>query len=79
MVSISSPTAAATFWAPKSITAALLMDFGSCVLATTLVYALILPVLLLVPKEVIATSDGEASPVGIADPSLEEHRSASCQ
>jgi MFS family permease len=36
--------------------------FLYCVIATTAVYALILPVLLLVPKELIATSDGEPNP-----------------
>jgi MFS family permease len=36
--------------------------FLYCALATTAVYALILPVLLLIPKEVIATADGEANP-----------------
>jgi hypothetical protein len=36
--------------------------FLYCVIATTAVYALILPVLLLVPKELIATRDGEANP-----------------
>lgn len=36
--------------------------FQYCVLATTVVYALILPVLLLIPKEVTATADGEPSP-----------------
>ena len=35
--------------------------FLYCVIATTAVYALILPVLLLVPKELIATADGEPS------------------
>ena len=35
----------------------------SSVLATTAVYGLIMPVLLLIPKELIATRDGEASPV----------------
>ena len=30
---------------------------------TTVVYALILPVILLVPKELIATADGEPNPV----------------
>ncbi|HEY5048522.1 MAG TPA: MFS transporter [Rhizomicrobium sp.] len=34
--------------------------FLYCVIATTVVYALILPVLLLIPKAVIATADGEA-------------------
>jgi len=33
--------------------------FLYCVIATTVVYALILPVILLVPKELIATADGE--------------------
>jgi hypothetical protein len=32
------------------------------VIATTIVYALILPVILLVPKELIATADGEPNP-----------------
>jgi hypothetical protein len=36
--------------------------FLYCVLATTAVYALILPVLLLIPKELIATRDGEKNP-----------------
>jgi len=34
--------------------------FGVCVIAITVVYALILPVLLLVPKPLIATADGQA-------------------
>jgi len=37
--------------------------FLYCVLATSSVYALILPVLLLIPKELIATSDGQANPL----------------
>jgi MFS family permease len=37
--------------------------FLYCVIATTAVYALILPVILLVPKELIATTDGEPNPV----------------
>jgi hypothetical protein len=36
--------------------------FLYCVIATTIVYALILPVILLVPRELTATRDGEASP-----------------
>jgi hypothetical protein len=36
--------------------------FLYCVIATTAVYALILPVLLLIPKELIATRDGERNP-----------------
>ncbi|HEX2817814.1 MAG TPA: MFS transporter, partial [Phenylobacterium sp.] len=36
--------------------------FGVCVIAITAVYALILPVLLLVPKRLIATADGEVAP-----------------
>jgi MFS family permease len=36
--------------------------FLYCALATTAVYALILPVLLLIPKDLIATADGEANP-----------------
>jgi hypothetical protein len=37
--------------------------FLYCVIATTIVYALILPVILLVPKELIATADGQANPI----------------
>ena len=36
--------------------------FAYCVMATTAVYALIVPVILLVPKDLIATADGEANP-----------------
>jgi Na+/melibiose symporter-like transporter len=36
--------------------------FLYCVIATTLVYALILPLILLVPKELIATADGQTNP-----------------
>jgi len=36
--------------------------FLYCVIAMTAVYALILPTLLLVPKQLIATADGEANP-----------------
>lgn len=36
--------------------------FLYCVIATTAVYALILPLILLVPKQLIATADGEANP-----------------
>ena len=36
--------------------------FLHCVIVTTAVYALILPVLLLIPKELIATADGERNP-----------------
>ena len=36
--------------------------FLYCVIATTVVYALILPLILLVPKALIATADGEANP-----------------
>jgi hypothetical protein len=35
--------------------------FTVCVLAITIVYALILPVLLLVPKGLIATADGQTA------------------
>jgi hypothetical protein len=35
-------------------------DFTVCVIAITVVYALILPTLLLVPKGLIATADGDA-------------------
>ena len=37
-------------------------NFNACVIAITVVYALILPVLLLVPKRLIATADGESAP-----------------
>jgi MFS family permease len=37
--------------------------FLYCALTTTAVYALLLPVLLFVPKELIATADGEPNPV----------------
>jgi Na+/melibiose symporter-like transporter len=36
--------------------------FLYCVIATTVVYALILPILLLIPANVISTADGEANP-----------------
>lgn len=36
--------------------------FLYCVIATTAVYALILPLILMVPKELIATADGEPNP-----------------
>ncbi len=41
--------------------------FAICVIATTAVYALILPVLLLVPRHVIATTDGQPNPAGEAE------------
>ena len=37
--------------------------FVYCVIATTIVYALIVPVILLVPKELMNTTDGQANPV----------------
>jgi hypothetical protein len=40
--------------------------FAACVIAITVVYALILPVLLLVPKRLIATADGQAPEPGFA-------------
>ena len=36
--------------------------FLYCVIATTVVYALILPVILLIPKDLIATTDGQSNP-----------------
>ena len=36
--------------------------FLYCVIATTLVYSSILPVILLIPKHIIATADGEDNP-----------------
>jgi predicted MFS family arabinose efflux permease len=41
--------------------------FLYCVIATTLVYALILPVIRLIPKELIATADGELNPAMAAE------------
>jgi hypothetical protein len=40
--------------------------FTVCVIAIILVYALILPALLLIPKHLIATADGEAPEVAKA-------------
>ena len=40
--------------------------FTACVIAITVVYALILPALLLVPKRLIATADGQTPAFGIA-------------
>jgi hypothetical protein len=40
--------------------------FTVCVVAITIVYALILPTLLLVPKQLIATPDGETPKYGLA-------------
>lgn len=37
--------------------------FQYCVIAISVVYALMLPVLLMVPKELLATSDGEPNPI----------------
>jgi hypothetical protein len=42
-------------------------DFTVCVIAITLVYALILPTLLLVPKQLTASADGEAPQRGYAE------------
>jgi hypothetical protein len=36
--------------------------FVYCVIAITIVYALMLPVLLMIPKEILTTADGEANP-----------------
>ena len=44
-----------------------LHGFLYCALATTAVYALILPVLLLIPREIIATADGERNAVAEAE------------
>lgn len=41
--------------------------FTFCVIATTAVYALILPLILLTPKELIATKDGEPNPEAEAE------------
>jgi Na+/melibiose symporter-like transporter len=40
--------------------------FAACVVAITIVYALILPTLLLVPRHLIATADGQTSEPGLA-------------
>jgi hypothetical protein len=40
--------------------------FAACVVAITVVYALIVPTLLLVPRHLIATADGQASEPGLA-------------
>ena len=40
--------------------------FAACVVAITVVYALILPTLLLVPKRLIASADGETPELGFA-------------
>jgi len=37
--------------------------FIYCVIAITVVYALMLPVLLLIPKEILSTADGQANPI----------------
>jgi Na+/melibiose symporter-like transporter len=42
--------------------------FTVCVIAITIVYALILPTLLLVPKELIATADGQTLEIGGGPP-----------
>jgi hypothetical protein len=39
--------------------------FAVCVLAITIVYALILPTILLVPKHLIATADGRTPEFGL--------------
>lgn len=41
--------------------------FLYCVIATTLVYAAILPLILLIPKHIIATADGEENPEAIKE------------
>jgi hypothetical protein len=41
--------------------------FLNCVIATTVIYALILPVLLLIPKGLIATADGQPNPAVAAE------------
>jgi MFS family permease len=45
--------------------------FTVCVIAITIVYALILPVLLLVPKRLIATADGQAPDLAFGAPAPE--------
>ena len=40
--------------------------FSVCVIAITIVYSLILPTLLLVPKQLVATADGQAKGFGLA-------------
>ena len=49
--------------------------FLYCVIATTLVYALILPLILLVPRKLISTADGQANPAaeaGVLDETAQE-------
>lgn len=53
-----------------------LHGFLYCALATTAVYALILPVLLLVPGEVTATADGERNPIAEAEVTAEVSEAA---
>jgi len=55
-------TRGATCWARGSTPAAPEHGFLYCVIAITVVYALILPVLLLIPKELLATADGQPNP-----------------
>jgi MFS family permease len=50
--------------------------FLYCVIATTIVYALILPIVFLVPKHLIAMADGEAGPIVEADALAEVQETA---
>jgi MFS family permease len=54
--------------------------FTYCVIAITVVYSLMLPVLLLIPKEILRTSDGEANPAAerlvLEEIARSEHESA---
>ena len=50
--------------------------FLHCVIATTLVYSLILPLVLVIPKHIVATPDGESRGVGEAEALAEVAESA---
>jgi Na+/melibiose symporter-like transporter len=54
-------------WGSRIYNSSPLHGFLYCVIATTAVYALILPLILLVPKELIATADGEPNPRVLAE------------
>ena len=46
------------------------MGFTYCVIAITIVYALIIPAIKLAPKDVISTSDGQADPTHVVGPEV---------
>jgi hypothetical protein len=61
----------AHFFRPEWFNSSPKHGFLYCVIAITVVYAAILPLILLVPKELIANADGEPSPEDQAE-ELEE-------